>query len=199
VPSGEILPGLEFVGGVVKLEDGLILIHDLYRLLSLDEETAFVRALGVTWQEAPEALTLRNATLDRALLDEVSGFIAERMGLHFPEERWPDLARGLKTAGEELGFESPDACVRWLRTRKLTTRQIETLASHLTVGETYFFRDPASFEALEREILPPLVAKRSREGRTFRFWSAGCCTGEEAYSLAITCARALPDLKSWNV
>ncbi|MBK9965307.1 MAG: tetratricopeptide repeat protein [Holophagales bacterium] len=140
-----------------------------------------------------------NATLDRALLDEVSGFIAERMGLHFPEERWPDLARGLKTAGEELGFESPDACVRWLRTRKLTTRQIETLASHLTVGETYFFRDPASFEALEREILPPLVAKRSREGRTFRFWSAGCCTGEEAYSLAITCARALPDLKSWNV
>lgn len=139
------------------------------------------------------------AALDRTLLGEVSGFIAERMGLHFPEERWPDLARGLKAAGQELGFEYPHACERWLMTRELTTRQLETLASHLTVGETYFFRDPASFEALEREILPPLVAKRSDAGRTLRLWSAGCCTGEEAYSLAITCARALPDLRAWNV
>jgi chemotaxis protein methyltransferase CheR len=139
------------------------------------------------------------AALDRTLLGEVSGFIAERMGLHFPEERWPDLARGLKAAGHELGFENPDACVRWLRTRELTTRQVETLASHLTVGETYFFRDPASFEALEREILPPLIAKRSEAGRTLRLWSAGCCTGEEAYSLAVTCARVLPNLRAWNV
>ena len=139
------------------------------------------------------------APRDRTLLGEVSGFIAERMGLHFPEERWPDLARGLKAAGQELGFEYPDACVRWLRTRELTARQIETLASYLTVGETYFFRDPASFEALELEILPPLVARRSEAGRTLRLWSAGCCTGEEAYSLAITCARALPDLRAWNV
>lgn len=139
------------------------------------------------------------AELDSALLGEVSAFIAERLGLHFPEERWPDLARGLQAAGQELGFEYPDECERWLMTRELTTRQVETLASHLTVGETYFFRDPASFEALEREILPPLVARRSEAGRTLRLWSAGCCTGEEAYSLAIACARALPDLRAWNV
>jgi chemotaxis protein methyltransferase CheR len=139
------------------------------------------------------------AALDTTLMSEMSGFIAERMGLHFPEERWPDLARGLKTASQELGFEYPDACARWLTSRELTARQIETLASHLTVGETYFFRDPASFEALEREILPLLVARRLETGRTLRLWSAGCCTGEEPYSLAITCARALPDLRAWNI
>jgi chemotaxis protein methyltransferase CheR len=137
--------------------------------------------------------------LDKAILGEVSGFIAERMGLHFPEERWPDLSRGLKAAGEDLGFEYPDACMCWLRSRELTTRQIETLASHLTVGETYFFRDPASFEALEQEILLPLIARRPEAGGTLRLWSAGCCTGEEAYSLAIACARAFPDLRAWNV
>jgi chemotaxis protein methyltransferase CheR len=139
------------------------------------------------------------AALDTTLLGEVSGFVAERLGLHFPEERWPDLARGLETAGQELGFAYPDACLCWLRGRELTDRQIATLASHLTVGETYFFRDPASFEALEQEILPPLVARRFEAGRSLRLWSAGCCTGEEAYSLAITCARALPDLRAWNV
>ena len=137
--------------------------------------------------------------LDATRLSEASGLIAERMGLHFPEARWPDLARGLGTAAAELGFEHPGACLGWLRSRELTTRQIETLASHLTVGETYFLRDPASFEALEREILPPLVARRGESVRTLRLWSAGCCTGEEAYSLAITCARVLPDPREWNV
>ena len=137
--------------------------------------------------------------LDTTMLGEVSDFIAERMGLHFPEERWPDMARGLKAAGEDLGFEYPHACLGWLRSRELTTRQIEALASHLTVGETYFFRDPASFEVLEREILTPLIARRSEGAGTLRLWSAGCCTGEEAYSLAIACARVLPDLGAWNV
>ncbi len=43
--AGEILPGLEYIEGVLRLEDGLILIHDLDRLLSLDEEDAIDRAL----------------------------------------------------------------------------------------------------------------------------------------------------------
>ena len=136
---------------------------------------------------------------DATFLSEVSGLIARRMGLHFPEERWADLARGLKTAGRELGFEYPDGCVSWLRTGEWTTRHIEALASCLTVGETYFFRDPESFEVLEQEILPPLIKSRLEAGRTLRLWSAGCCTGEEAYSLAISCARALPKLPTWNV
>lgn len=140
-----------------------------------------------------------NAPLDGTLLGEASGLVADRMGLHFPEERWPDLARALGTAGEELGLETAEACVRWLRRRDLAPRQVETLARLLTVGETYFLRDPESFEVLEREILPPLAASRAARGRTLRLWSAGCCTGEEAYSLAITLARALPDLESWNV
>jgi chemotaxis protein methyltransferase CheR len=137
--------------------------------------------------------------LDTTFLAEVSGLIAERMGLHFPEERWPDLTRDLKNASRELGFEYPDGCVSWLSTREWTTRNIETLASYLTVGETYFFRDPESFEVLKQEILPPLIASRLEAGRTLRLWSAGCCTGEEAYSLAISCARALPNLPTWNV
>lgn len=45
VPGSGILPGLSLVDGVVKREDGLILIHDLERLLSLDDEAALTRAL----------------------------------------------------------------------------------------------------------------------------------------------------------
>ena len=139
------------------------------------------------------------AALDRALLAEVSTHIAERMGLHFPEERWPDLARALVSAARELGFDHLDAFICSLRTRGLTSRQIETLGCHLTVGETYFFRDPLTFEVLERDILPALDAARAETGRALRLWSAGCCTGEEAYSIAISCARVLTDLRPSNV
>lgn len=45
VQAQDILPGVEHLEGVVKLEDGLVLIHDLDRFLSLDEETALERAL----------------------------------------------------------------------------------------------------------------------------------------------------------
>lgn len=136
---------------------------------------------------------------DREMLCEMSGFVADHLGLDFPEERFPDLARGIEATGRELGFPRPDALRGWLTTGAFTARQIETLASHLTVGETYFLRDPATFEALEREILPPLVATRAHSGRNLRFWSAGCSSGEEAYSIGIACARALPDLRTWNV
>jgi chemotaxis protein methyltransferase CheR len=137
--------------------------------------------------------------LDGGFLEEASRLIAERLGLSFPKERWPDLARGLKSAGEELGLEYPGACMRWLRSSDAEDRRIETLASHLTIGETYFYRDPDSFAALEADILPRLIAKRANADRTLRLWSAGCCTGEEAYSLAMACMRALPGYREWNV
>ena len=136
---------------------------------------------------------------DQELLREMSGFIARHMGLHFPEDRFADLARGLGTAGRELGFQCPQTFCHWLRTQEPSTRQLETLAGHLTVGETYFLRDPASFELLENELLPALVADRTRAGGNLRLWSAGCSSGEEAYSLAIACARTMPALSNWRV
>jgi chemotaxis protein methyltransferase CheR len=54
----------------------------------------------------------------------------------------------------------------------------ETLLSEITVGETYFYRDPKQFEFIKEAVLPAF-------SRSIRVWSAGCATGEEAYSLAI--------------
>ena len=62
------------------------------------------------------------------------------------------------------------------------TAVLDDLVSELTVGETYFFRDPAQLEFIRRTILPEL---RSQPGRAIRAWSSGCASGEEAYSLAI--------------
>ena len=140
-----------------------------------------------------------NSGLSNLLLTQFSEFIAAHMGLHFPVERWPDLQRGIRNAAPELGYTREEECVRWLMSAPLTRPQIKILASNLTVGETYFFREKRVFEIFAEQILPELIQARRGGEQHLRFWSAACCTGEEAYSLAITLRRTIPDLKDWQV
>lgn len=129
----------------------------------------------------------------------LSEFIAERMGLHFPPERRADLQRGLAGAAAEFGFADINSCGEWLLSTPLTRTQLQALASHLTVGETYFFREKKTFDVLAEKLLPELVhARRGREQR-LRLWSAACCTGEEPYSLAILLHQIIPDVQDWHV
>ena len=139
------------------------------------------------------------SALSAPLLAGVSEFVALRIGLHFPPERWRDVERGITAAASELGFPDVESCARALLSAPLTQAQLEVLASHLTVGETYFFREKKSFEALEEHILPELLRARRGAERRLRIWSAGCCTGEEPYSVAMLLDRLIPDAEAWNV
>ena len=133
------------------------------------------------------------------LLEQFSHYIAEHIGLHFPRERWKDLERNTGNAAKELGFKNSEAFIEYALTSSLSSRQADILASNLTVGETYFYREKKAFDALENYILPELLASRGSNGRNIRLWSAGCCSGEEPYSLAIALNEMIPDLKKWNV
>lgn len=133
------------------------------------------------------------------LLDQLSTFVASQMGLHFQKGRQLDLLRGIRSAASEFGFSDVTECIEWLLSRPLKKHQIEVLASHLTVGETYFLREPKVFEALETSILPKLIRKRWDGEKRIRIWSAASCSGEEPYSIAILLDRLLPDLQSWNI
>lgn len=139
------------------------------------------------------------ATISKALLVQLSSCLDREMGLSFPQARWADLQRGIRSVASELGFETAEECAEWLLSRRLSKPQLELLAAHLTVGETYFFRDPAVFEFLERRVLPDLLRSRRANGRQLRIWSAACCTGEEPYSLAISLSRLLPDIADWRI
>jgi chemotaxis protein methyltransferase CheR len=140
-----------------------------------------------------------NPDIPEELLARFSGFVAEQMGLHFPRERWHELEQRMRPVAGELGDADALACMQRLLSAPLTKAQIEILAGQLTVGETYFFREPRSFDAIANHILPELIRTRRETGRQLRIWSAGCCTGEEAYSIAMFLDRAVPDLREWQV
>jgi chemotaxis protein methyltransferase CheR len=141
--------------------------------------------------------------MNRKLTDEdlsvVSGVIASRLGLSFPTERWEILGKKLVSASRESGFNDMSAFIQWLSKASFTNDQIETLASHLTVSETYFWREPQVFTALTDFVFPELIKSKKPGDRKFRIWSAGCSTGEEPYSIAIALHRTIPDIKSWTV
>lgn len=138
-------------------------------------------------------------TLSSALLSQLSEFVATQTGLHFPQERWGDLERGIAAAAPDFNFSDCESCARWLLSAPLTRHMNETLASHLSVGETYFFREKPGLGVFGEQILPELLQRRRQNERRLRIWSAGCSTGEEAYTIAILLDRLIPDLKDWNV
>jgi chemotaxis protein methyltransferase CheR len=130
------------------------------------------------------------------LLSGMSEFVAQAIGLEYPPSRHADLCRGIAAAAKELGFESAADCAHRCLAGSMSKPQIDRLASHLTVGETYFLRETKAIENLARDILPALAKRGSRE---VRIWSAGCCTGEEPYSIAMLLRELLPDWREWKI
>lgn len=119
--------------------------------------------------------------LDEPGLAEFRDRIRRRAGLNFPESRLPDLAAGIRRAMASTGVGDLQAFAQRVETEAAV---FDTLIANLTVGETYFFREPAQFEVLRNRVLPDL-RRGLTDGRKLRVWSAGCASGEEPYSLAI--------------
>ncbi len=84
-----------------------------------------------------------------------------------------------------------DDYVKYLQQMPL---EVEALFRDLLIGVTSFFRDPESFEVLERDVIPKLL-KGKQAGSAIRVWSNGCSTGEEAYSIAILLREQIEKLK----
>ena len=85
----------------------------------------------------------------------------------------------------------------FLRTRP---EEVKELVRAFLIKVTGFFRDPEAFDVIRTLIIPELIQRGNENGRTLRFWSAGCATGEEAYSLALLIADHLgPEFPEWNV
>ena len=77
-------------------------------------------------------------------------------------------------------------------------QELAELCNAITTNLTSFFREPHHFQYLREHLLAPLAAD-PHGGRRLRIWSAGCSTGEEPYSIAMTLLETLPDAGRWDV
>lgn len=130
---------------------------------------------------------------------KISEYIKNITGLYFPPERSGDLERALTNAKNDFGFKDKDAFIQWLLENELSQQQIKDLALHLTIGETYFFRDVRSMEIIRDNILPGLLPDVRAGKKSLKIWCAGCSTGEEPYSIAIWLSELIPDYKYMDI
>jgi chemotaxis protein methyltransferase CheR len=137
--------------------------------------------------------------MQQPLLDDFIRLIGTRTGLRFAPGDQQGLERKLlaRMAGRHcptaeaylqlLGRNTPESCTEW-----------QELATLLTIGESYFFRDQGQIDLLRRRLLPELIAARQSR-RRLRIWSAGCAGGEEPYSLAMLLRELLPAPEDWQI
>lgn len=134
----------------------------------------------------------------------------------FPAEKLEALIRasvGLRVRATDLvtlqswvaarmqtqGLTSPDAYESLLQQKSPAGQhEREQLTVRLTTGETYFWRDPGQLGLLSERLLPELMQRRAAE-RCLRVWSAGCASGEEAYTLAMLLHELLLLHPGWKV
>ena len=139
------------------------------------------------------------STLQPTVIQALREYLHSNLGLSYSENHENDLVRKIGYAAKEFGFVNSERFAHWLLSNQLSEIQRGVLASHLTIGETYFMREKKGFDFLEQVYLPGLIKKRQGTDRQLRVWCAGCATGEEAYSLAIVLRESIPDIQQWKV
>ncbi len=112
--------------------------------------------------------------------------IEDRCGLFFGESRQTSLQASVGVRMQQLGLDDAGAYYERLR-GEAADDEFRKLIHLVTITETCFLRDPAQFRLLRHHVIPAVLADRERDGtRAIRVWSAGCSSGEEPYSVALT-------------
>jgi chemotaxis protein methyltransferase CheR len=117
--------------------------------------------------------------------------IESETGLHFSGGKRRQFDAALRRMAQALGEPDAERAARWLLAGSWDGARSEMCARFLTVGETYFFREPRALDLLCQQARAHLAR---RERRPLKVWSAGCCTGEEPYSIAIALRERVPGL-----
>jgi chemotaxis protein methyltransferase CheR len=127
----------------------------------------------------------------RELMHLRAAIVLERGKEYLALSRLEPVARdhGLTTVSELVGR---------LRQRELTSTLHDQVVDALTTNETTFFRDYNPWESLRTLVLPELLERKERS-RTLAIWSAGCSSGQEPYSIAMSIQEHFPELRTWQL
>jgi chemotaxis protein methyltransferase CheR len=124
--------------------------------------------------------------------------VARRLGLYFEDAKLDFLADVLQRRMEDTRCDLFSLYQRRIASSANEHEELCALAEQLTVNETYFFRYADQFRAFAEVVVPNRIEARAHD-RRLRILSAGCASGEEAYSLAILIRERLPELASWDI
>ena len=118
-------------------------------------------------------------------LNDLLQELAERRKLDFRGYKQTTLERRFRRRMFQLDVGDYASYAEYIRSHP---DEVNQLLNTLLINVTEFLRDPPAWEIVRHEILPSLL-KKIKPGHSFRAWSAGCASGEEAYSIAMLLAE----------
>jgi chemotaxis protein methyltransferase CheR len=134
---------------------------------------------------------------DRSDFAFIATALHEDAGIHLPASKanlvYSRLAKRLRA----LGLESFRDYCDLVGSEEGADERTQMIAA-LTTNVTRFFREPHHFDHLRRKVIEP-VAVEVKQGRRLRIWSAGCSSGQEPYSIALTLLSVLPEARGHDV
>jgi len=149
---------------------------------------------------APPAPTKGELAVD-PVLRQIRDLVYKVSGIYKAEDKLYLLADGCGRRMKQLSVRTPREYWNHLTVQPKRDGELRQLLNEITIGETCLFRSPPQLDALRKVILPEIVADAGKRiTRRLRIWSAGCSTGEESYTLAMSLleeSRRL--LKGWAV
>jgi chemotaxis protein methyltransferase CheR len=133
-------------------------------------------------------------------LEVLAETVYKHSGLKLDKSRQKEIEQIVKEIASLSGVDSMQAVCEVLDQLPTSHPLWQLLLRRVTIGETYFFRHAAQYNALREKILPTLIQKRREANfKYLSIWSAGSATGEEIYSVAIILRELLPDIQDWTI
>jgi len=127
-------------------------------------------------------------------------FLSQNSGIFIDDSKRDSLRKALLARTTSMNLTGYSDYYKFLKYNPRGEEEFKELLNLITIGETYFFRDAKHFLTLRKYVLSEIIKRKQREkNKGIRIWSAGCSTGEEPYSIAMTIVESLPDIHTWDV
>ena len=144
------------------------------------------------------SVTTANGTLPEADFEYLRELMHLRAAIVLERGKEYLALSRLEPVARDHGLTTVSELVDKLRTRELTSALHDQVVDALTTNETTFFRDYSPWESLRTLVMPELLARKERT-RTLAVWSAGCSSGQEPYSVAMSIREHFPELLTWQL
>lgn len=143
-----------------------------------------------------EALAPREYPFSEDMFQRVRRLVHDEIGISLAASKRELVYRRLSRRLRALALSDFDSYLRLIEQRD--PQELQSFCNALTTNLTSFFREPHHFQFLAQQLLPA-IERNNAATRRIRIWSAGCSSGEEAYSAAMVALETLGHLRGWDI
>jgi chemotaxis protein methyltransferase CheR len=143
-----------------------------------------------------EAVAPREYQFSEDTFQRVRRMVHDELGISLADSKRELVYRRLSRRLRALQLSDFESYLRLIDERD--PQELQNFCNALTTNLTSFFREPHHFEFLADELLPA-IERNNAASRRIRIWSAGCSSGEEAYSAAMVALETLGHLRGWSI